>query len=153
MTAPAPTIALRPAQPLDAGAMGGILSDFARATSWLPRVHTAAEDIAHADAMIARGWVTVAEEAGQIAGFAACEAGALNALYVARPVRGRGVGSALLDRLKARHKRLKCWTFQANGPAIAFYRQHGFAEVARGDGRGTDEGLPELHLQWQREAG
>ena len=81
---------LRPAQPLDAGAVGGIMSDFARDTNWLPRIHTAAEDIAHADAMIARGF--------------------------------------------------------------AFYRHHGFAETARGDGSANDEGLPDLTLHWQREA-
>ncbi|SDG42225.1 GNAT family N-acetyltransferase [Sulfitobacter delicatus] len=143
---------LRAAQPLDAGAVGEIMTDFARDTNWLPRIHTAAEDIAHADAMIARGWVTVAEQGGQIAGFAACTEGELDALFVAEGARGQGVGSALLNRLKARHPALTCWTFQANAPAIAFYRQHGFAETARGDGSANDEGLPDLTLQWQREA-
>ena len=143
---------LRPAQPLDAGAVGGIMSDFARDTKWLPRIHTAAEDIAHADAMIARGWVTVAEQSGRIAGFAACEGGELDALYVSQAARGRGIGSALLKRLKTRHKALTCWTFQANAEAIAFYRHHGFAETAPGDGSANDEGLPDLTLHWQREA-
>ena len=143
---------LRPAQPLDAGAVGGIMSDFARDTNWLPRIHTAAEDIAHADAMIARGWVTVAAQAGKITGFAACEGGELDALYVSYAARGQGIGSALLIALKSRHKSLTCWTFQANARAIAFYRQHGFAETARGDGSANDEGLPVLTLHWQREA-
>lgn len=143
---------LRPAQPLDAGAVGAIMTDFAREASWLPRIHTAAEDIAHADAMIARGWVTVAERAGRIAGFAACEGGDLDALYVAEEARGLGVGSALLGQLKAAHPVLTCWTFQANAPAIAFYRQHGFAQTGRGDGSANDEGLPDLTLHWQREA-
>ncbi|MFG6560689.1 GNAT family N-acetyltransferase [Sulfitobacter sp. 1A15299] len=143
---------LRPAQPLDAGAVGGIMSDFARYTAWLPRIHTGAEDIAHADAMIARGWVTVAEREGRVAGFAACQRGALDALFVARSARGQGIGSALLGALKTRHKSLTCWTFQANAQAIAFYRQHGFAETGRGDGSANDEGLPDLTLHWQREA-
>jgi len=143
---------LRAAQPLDAGAVGEIMTDFARDTNWLPRIHTAAEDIAHADAMIARGWVTVAEQDGQIAGFAACAGGDLDALYVTKAARGQGVGSALVKQLKTAHPALTCWTFQANHPAIAFYRQHGFAETARSDGRTNDEGLPDLTLQWQREA-
>lgn len=128
------------------------MSDFARQTIWLPRIHTAAEDIAHADAMIVRGWVTVAEHAGRIAGFIACKGGELDALYVADDARGQGIGSALIGGLKNRHKALTCWTFQANTPAISFYRHHGFAETARGDGSANDEGLPDLTLHWQREA-
>jgi ribosomal protein S18 acetylase RimI-like enzyme len=102
--------------------------------------------------MIARGWVTVAEQAGKITGFAACERGELDALYVSHAARGQGIGSALLIALKSRHKTLTCWTFQANARAIAFYRHHGFAETARGDGSANDEGLPDLTLHWQREA-
>ncbi|NUH67238.1 GNAT family N-acetyltransferase [Sulfitobacter sp. S0837] len=143
---------LRPAQPLDAGTVGEIMTDFARNAGWLPRIHTAAEDIAHADAMIARGWVTVAEQDGRIAGFAACEGAELDALYVAKCARGQGVGSALLDRLKATRPALTCWTFQANTPAIAFYKRHGFSKTAQSDGSGNDEGLPDLTLHWQREA-
>ncbi|MEX3314738.1 N-acetyltransferase family protein [Sulfitobacter sp. PS-8MA] len=143
---------LRAAQPLDAGAVGEIMTDFARDTKWLPRIHSAAEDIAHADAMIARGWVTVAEQDGQIAGFAACAGRDLDALYVAEQARGQGVGSALLERLKATRPALTCWTFQANAPAIAFYQRHGFSTTAQSDGSGNDEGLPDLTLHWQREA-
>ena len=143
---------LRPARSTDAGAVGGLLSHFVDSTDWMPRIHSRAQDIAHAGEMIARSWVTVAEEAGQVAGFAACHAGALEALYVAAEMRRRGVASALLRHLQASEKTLTLWTFQANLPAQAFYLSHGFVEVSRSDGATTDEGLPDIRYAWQRKA-
>ena len=57
---------LRPARSTDAGAVGAILSEFAATTEWMPKLHTGAEDIAHAGALIDRGWVTVAEMDGVV---------------------------------------------------------------------------------------
>ena len=51
---------LRPANSMDAGAVGAILFEFIDTTAWMPRVHTRAEDLAHAARMIELGWVTVA---------------------------------------------------------------------------------------------
>ena len=64
-------IRLRKARSTDAGAVGAILSEFIDTTDWMPRIHTRAEDLAHAGALIARGWVTVAERDGNVLGFAA----------------------------------------------------------------------------------
>ena len=144
--------ALRPARLTDAGRVGAILSEFVDQTDWLPRLHSRAEDIAHADAMIARGWVTVAEREGRIVGFAATEGSDLDALYVASDAQGSGVGKALLKHLQAEHKALNLWTFQANTKAQEFYRAHGFSETARSDGSLNDEGLPDIRYLWQREA-
>ena len=55
------SLTLRPATPTDAGAVGAILSEFVDDTAWMPRIHTRAEDLAHAGDLITRGWVTVAE--------------------------------------------------------------------------------------------
>jgi GNAT superfamily N-acetyltransferase len=118
----------------------------------MPRIHTRAEDVAHAGELIARGWVTVAVDGGAVVGFAACDGGDLDALYVADAARGRGVGSVLLKYLQDHHPHLHLWTFQANRRAQAFYKRHGFAEVLRTDGADNDEGLPDIRLAWQREA-
>ena len=144
--------ALRPARLTDAGKVGAILSEFVDQTDWMPRLHSRAEDIAHADAMIARGWVTVAERDGQIVGFAATEGSDLDALYVARDAQGSGVGRALLKYLQAEHEALNLWTFQANTKAQDFYRAHGFSETGRTDGSSNDEGLPDIRFLWQRKA-
>ena len=143
---------LRAAQQTDAGAVGAILSEFIDTTEWMPRVHTRAEDVAHAGMMIDRGWVTVAEHAAGVVGFAALDGPEVHALYVVRDQRGRGVGSALLEGAKAGKDMLRLWTFQANAGAQRFYLRHGFAEVRRTDGAENDEKLPDIRFAWTRGA-
>ena len=143
---------LRPARSTDAGTVGGILSEFIDATPWLPRLHTRAEDVGFAGHMIDRGWVSVAERAGAVSGFAACDGENVHALYVAVSARRLGVGSALLGRLQAQVNRLSLWTFQANSAARAFYAGHGFVMVEKTGGAGNDEGLPDMRLEWIAEA-
>ncbi len=141
---------LRAARSTDAGAVGGILTEFAATTEWMPKLHSGAEDIAHAGAMIKRGWVTVAEANGEVIGFAACDGADLDALYVADAMRGQGVGTALLQHMMVQHDRLALWTFQTNQGAQRFYLRHGFTEVQRTDGATTDEKLPDVRFEWQR---
>nr|WP_272490663.1 GNAT family N-acetyltransferase [Mesobacterium pallidum] len=138
---------MRAATPLDAGPVGAILTDFAEATPWLPRLHSGAEDIAFAGRMIDRGWVTVAEK-GAVLGFLAQDGEEVACLYTATP--GKGIGKALIAHAKSGQGRLELWTFQANARARRFYRREGFAEVATSDGAHTDEGLPDVRLVWQR---
>lgn len=142
---------LRAARPTDAGAVGAILSEFVDTTDWMPRIHTRAEDLAHAGALIARGWVTVAQDDAGVVGFAACDGKDLDALYVQADRRGQGVGATLLRRLQDQHSALALWTFEANCRAQAFYLRHGFQEVRRGDGSANDEGLPDIRYHWRRE--
>ncbi|MGJ5618478.1 GNAT family N-acetyltransferase [Sulfitobacter sp. MF3-043] len=143
---------LRPARTTDAGTVGAILSEFAETTSWMPSLHTRAENIAHAGHLIDRGWVTVAEHDGGVVGFIASDGTEIDALYVTRSVRGHGVGSALLDDARAKAAHLSLWTFQVNVRACAFYERHGFVEVARTDGSNTDEKLPDVRYEWKVEA-
>jgi GNAT superfamily N-acetyltransferase len=143
---------LRKAGPGDAGAVGMILSEFVDTTSWMPRIHSRAQDLAHASDMIALGWVTLAEDAGRVAAFVARNAHELNALYVAQYARGKGFGTALLRQAQAQVPKLTLWTFQANVRAQQFYLRHGFHEVERTDGAGNDERLPDIRFDWQREA-
>lgn len=148
---------IRPAQPTDAGAVAAILSQFIDTTDWMPRLYSRAEELSFAGVMVDRGWVHVAEPAGQgagVAGFLAIDAGFVHALYVACAQRGQGVGLRLLDHAKAQAARLELNTFQANTGAQRFYTREGFREVGRGDGRGlgsvNDEGLPDIRLIWER---
>lgn len=142
---------LRAARSTDAGSVGAILSEFTRTTAWMPHLHTQAQDIAHAGQLIDRGWVTVAVHDDMVVGFAACDGADLDALYIAEFMRGQGVGTALLDHLKARADRLELWTFQANAGAQKFYVKHGFHEVTRTDGARNDEQLPDIKFEWKKE--
>ncbi len=143
---------LRAARSTDAGTVGAILSEFAQTTDWMPRLHTGAQDIAHAGQLIERGLVTVATRDRKVIGFVACDGTEIDALYVTRRQRGQGVGTRLLVEVCAKAGKLSLWTFQANVRAIAFYARHGFVEVARSDGAGTDEKLPDVQFEWHREA-
>lgn len=143
---------LRAARSTDAGAVGTILSEFIDTTDWMPRIHTRAEDLAHAGSMIARGWVTVAEQGRHVVGFAALNGKEVNALYVAAAVRGQGVGTALLHHLQKAQDTLALWTFQQNEGAQRFYLRHGFVEMDRTEGQTNDEGLPDILYAWQRKA-
>jgi GNAT superfamily N-acetyltransferase len=142
---------LRMARDLDAGAVGAILSEFVDTSEWMPRIHTRAEDIAHAARMIDLGRVHVAEQGGTVVGFCARNGDDLDALYVAADKRGQGVGAALLRDAQSAVDRLELWTFQANEGAQRFYLRHGFVEVQRTDGSGNDERLPDIQYEWQRE--
>ena len=115
---------IRVAQPLDAGAVGRILSEFIDTTDWMPRLHSRAEDISFAGTMIDRGWVRVFEE-DAILGFIAQSDDEVCALYVARAARGQGVGTALLNDAKQLRQSLKLWTFQLNLQAQKFYLREG----------------------------
>ncbi|WP_299153272.1 GNAT family N-acetyltransferase [uncultured Tateyamaria sp.] len=143
---------IRPARSTDAGAVGGILSEFIDTTPWMPRLHSRAEDVGFAGHMIDQGWVYVAEQDGHVAGFAARNGPEVHALYVAAKARRTGLGSALLRTMQEQTDRLDLWTFQANLDAQAFYTAHGFCEVTRTDGTRNDEGLPDIHLTWTKDA-
>lgn len=145
-------IHLRPARSTDAGKLGAVLSEFTAQTHWMPYLHTGAEDIALAGRLIDRGWVTVAEWNGKVAGFVACNKSELDALYVAAAARGQGVGSALLSYMQKIEPKLELWTFQANTQAQKFYLKHGFKEVTRTDGKDNDERLPDIKYGWKQGA-
>ena len=146
------TVLLRPARSTDAGKVGGILSEFIDTTAWMPRIHTRAEDIGFAGQMIEKGWVTVAEDAGQVTGFVALENENIQALYIAAHARRSGIGSALITALREKVTRLSLWTFQANTDAQAFYLSHRFETVEETNGAGNDEGLPDMRMEWKRGA-
>ncbi|MDK3017197.1 GNAT family N-acetyltransferase [Pseudodonghicola flavimaris] len=144
---------LRAARPLDAGRMGEILHRFQRETDWMPDHHTGAEAIAHCDAMIRMGWVTVAEYSGAVVGFLARHGEEICALYLAPGAQGSGVADLLMAEAKARSPRLWLRVIAANNRAHRFYLRAGFAEVARGDGAENDENLPDITMIWQQESG
>ncbi len=118
-----------------------VLSDWIDATPWMPRLHSRDDDRAFVAGLIDRAEVLTDDHAR---GFIACEGGEVLALYLAPEVRGRGLGAALLAALGQRA--LTLWTFEANTGAVAFYRRSGFEEIARSDGAGNEENLPDIRF-------
>lgn len=146
MSAP---LSLRAAQPTDAGKLGAILCAFQDRTPWMPRLYSGAECIGFCGDMIDRGWVRVALQGGQVAGFLARDGGRIHALYLEDTARGRGIGALLIRDAKAAAPSLDLFVAEANTQARRFYGRAGFAETARSDGAGTEENLPDIHLVWR----
>lgn len=141
---------LRPARPTEAAALARILTDWARDTPWMPKLHTPNEDAGFLYRLIRDKEVTVVASAWRVQGFMARDGAVIHALYLRRRARRRGWGRALLDLAKSRSDRLELWCFQANAPARGFYAAQGFTEAERTDGRGNDEALPDVRLEWER---
>lgn len=146
-------VTIMPARSLDAGAVGHILSVANDAMPWLPRVHSAAEEIKYAGQMIDAGWVRVARFKAQVVGFIARHETEVYALYVLPEAQDKGVGTALLKDAMATCEKLSLWSYEANGVASHFYGLRGFVEVDRTDGSGNEAQLPDIRYEWTRGQG
>ncbi|MGI9390361.1 MAG: GNAT family N-acetyltransferase [Boseongicola sp.] len=141
------TRAVRSGQHQDAVICAKIRNDWTDGEGWVPRIHTRNDVVRHyQDFVFAKRqvWVT-----GQpVDGFVVLDVdeSEVTSLYVATP--GQGIGKALLDFVKERHRELTLWTFVANTAARRFYRREGFHEVCRTDGD-NEEGLPDVFLRWE----
>lgn len=86
---------------------------------------------------------------GEVLGFALLTPTWLDHLYVAPRAQRAGVGSALLDVVKAvRPEGLCLWVFESNTPARAFYARHGLVELERTDGSANEERAPDVRVAW-----
>ena len=91
-------------------------------------------------------WVA---EDGDILGYAMLDGSWLNALYVGPQRQGGGVGSALLDLVKAqRPDGFGLWVFASNDRARSFYHRNGLIELEHTDGSGNAERSPDVRMVW-----
>jgi GNAT superfamily N-acetyltransferase len=96
-------------------------------------------------------WVALEER--RVVGFAALDAGALDHLYVEPAAQGHGVGSALLDLVKAlRPAGFELWVFQRNAGARRFYERHGCVVLRLTDGATNMEREPDARYGWLGQA-
>lgn len=106
-----------------------------------------------------RGWVAgwdlaaydvwLAEADGRVLGYTRSTRTWLDDLYVVPEAQGRGVGTALLERVLADHPDgIGLWVFESNRPARDFYARHGFVTLERTDGSANEEHAPDLKLVW-----
>lgn len=120
--------------------------------SFLPELHTPAEDLAHfRDRLFVDHTFWVAEQGGVVCGFIAFRDGFVEHLHVCPEHQERGLGGALLDKAKAANAHLQLWTFQQNARARAFYEARGFSAVRFTDGEGNEERQPDVLYGWSRD--
>jgi GNAT superfamily N-acetyltransferase/chorismate mutase len=99
-------------------------------------------DLAVYDVWLAEG------ESGPL-GYARFDQAWLDDLYVDPDAQGTGVGTALLDVVKAHRPDGFClWVFESNTPARGFYSHRGVVELERTDGAGNEENEPDLRMAW-----
>jgi GNAT superfamily N-acetyltransferase len=120
------------------------------AMPWLAQPHTDDETrLWHANVLVPRGTVVVAEREGDVLGFAEPTDGWLNALYVAPSAQGAGVGSALFEHSMALQPGgFDLWVFQRNTRALDFYARYDCVEVRRTNGADNQEREPDVLLRW-----
>ena len=141
---------VRNARATDTSAIADVYVASYRGLTFLPRIHADDEiRVWIRDEMVPRHEIWVAEEDGQVVGFAALDGDLLGHLYVRPDAQNRGSGSALLDRMKKeRPAGFRFWVFQRNDGARRFYERHGCHVVELTDGTGNEEKEPDALYEW-----
>ena len=143
---------LRPATPADGPALAEVHLAARAAAPMPPPVHTDDEVRAWLASRIGGrdgDEVWVAETGDTVVGYARFTRTWLDDLYVDPEHAGQGVGSALLDLVKARHPAgFGLWVFATNAPARAFYAARGLVERELTDGSGNEERAPDVRMEW-----
>ncbi|WP_051552227.1 GNAT family N-acetyltransferase [Nocardioides sp. URHA0020] len=142
-------LTLRPATEEDAPAVVAVHLAARRTAAMPPSVHTDGDVAAWLTARVAEDEVWLAEDGGAPVGYARMTQTWLDDLYVAPAAARRGIGSALLDVVKAQRPDGFClWVFETNVPARAFYARHGLVELERTDGSANEERAPDVRMAW-----
>jgi GNAT superfamily N-acetyltransferase len=154
---PMPTtpLTLRCATAADVDAVAEVFSASFRLLTFLPMLHTVAEDRAFLANVICRDCeVTVAEDDSGIVSFLARRGEEVRLLYT-RPDRiGRGAGTQLIEAAKQSGvNALELWCFQANARARRFYEARGFRAIRFTDGADNEEKTPDIRYRWERDIG
>jgi len=148
----APDLVLRPAAPEDADALAELATAARHAAvpAMPPPVHTPEEDRAWIGRQLAgerEAWV--AERDGGLVGYILLEPGWLHSIYVRPGLTGQGIGTTLLDLVKAlRPDGFALWVFESNAGARRFYARHGLLELEHTDGSTNEERAPDLRMAW-----
>ncbi len=148
-------VVVRPAEPAEAEALADLhTAARAAAVPAMPAtVHTPDETRAWMRGRVGSSHeVWVADRAGSLVGYAALSARGdpwLDDLYVRPGLTGEGIGSALLEIVKAlRPDGFALWVFTSNDRARRFYRRHGLLELEETDGSANEERAPDLRMAW-----
>jgi len=140
---------IRRARPEDTSAIATLFRRSFGTLTFLPTLHTPAEEREHFGRLVYEHELWVYEVGDDILGFASIDDGELSNLYVDPEAIGEGVGTALLDHVKVRRPDgFRFWVFQENTRARRFYEQRGCRLVELTDGSGNEEGEPDALYEW-----
>ena len=140
---------IRRARPDDAEEAAAAFSASFRSMTFVPKMHSDAEDRDFVRGLIANKETWVAEREGHVVGLACVDGGWLEQLYVHPARHNTGTGSKLFEAIARRHPNgFQLWTFQANTGARRFYERHGCALVRLTDGRDNEEKTPDALYVW-----
>jgi GNAT superfamily N-acetyltransferase len=145
-------VMLRTARPDDAEAIAAVFSPSFRLLTFLPELHTYADDrLFIANVIMKECDVKVAEAGGRIVSFLARSGEEIRLLHTHPDFVGKGAGAALLDAAKSSGvAALELWCFQANTGARRFYERHGFRPILFTDGANNEEKTPDVRYRWER---
>jgi GNAT superfamily N-acetyltransferase len=146
---------LRRATLADADAIAPVFSSSHGLLTFLPSLHTTAEDRRFIERVILNQCeVTLAEDASGIVSFLALQGEEIRLLHT-RPDRiGMGAGTLLVEAAQASGvAAIELWCFQANARARRFYEARGFRAIRFTDGAGNEERTPDVRYRWERVAG
>jgi len=155
MSSVTPTdLTLRPARAEDRAALGELFwTTRAAAVPAMPPLVRSRDDIVNfyreLDLEDGRE-VWVAEGADELLGFVELKRDWVDDLYVHPDHQGAGVGTALLELVKAlRPAGFGLWVFESNLPARAFYAARGLVELDLTDGSDNEEHAPDIRMEWR----
>ena len=123
---------------------------FDNGLSWLAGRHTAKNYTAFYTGHVfttCRVWGALSSN--RLVGIIAFREEWIDHLYVLPTSQARGVGTALLDRVKAIEPHLLLWTFQRNTVARRFYEKNSFKAVEQTDGSANEEHEPDVLYEWR----
>ena len=144
------TFSIRRAAAQDADETAAVFSAVMKRRTFAPKLHSDEEDRAYIAERIAEDETWLAVVDGRVLGLACLKDDWLMQLHVDPARQNRGVGTALLHRVKAeRPAGFQLWTFQANTGARRFYERHGCTPVEFTDGSANEERLPDVRYRWR----
>jgi putative acetyltransferase len=144
-------ITLRLAERADADDIAELFAVSRRLLTFLPDIHSVAEDQAHIRNRVLVDYrVTVAQRDGRIVGFMAELDGWIEHLYMDAVQLRTGIGSVLIADAKSRNQSLELWCFADNLRGRAFYEKHGFTAVKFTDGTANEAKAPDILYRWER---
>ncbi len=137
----------------DADAIARVFSPSLRLLSFLPILHTVAEDRWFIEHVVLENCdVTVVESDDRIVSFLARQDQEIRLLYTRPDCLGMGAGTRLIECAKTRDvSALELWCFQANVRGRRFYEARGFRAIKFTDGAHNEEKTPDLRYRWDRD--
>jgi GNAT superfamily N-acetyltransferase len=146
------TFVLRTANAADADAIARVFSPSLRLLTFLPELHTIAEDRSFIEHVILRECdVSVVEASGDIVSFIALDKDVIRLCHTRPDFVGQGAGGFMMRYVQMQgHNTLNLWCFQYNHGGRRFYERHGFVAEQFTDGERNEKKLPDILYRWTK---